>query len=71
MHEILIYCFTPCLPNVLVSKEPRVRVCCIFMHPDAHFGILGKLMPLFDSQSYGSTGEGAQCEMWGAVFSGC
>lgn len=35
MHEILIYFFIPCLPNVLVTKEPTVRafwLSCTWKH---------------------------------------
>lgn len=71
MHEILIYFFTPCLPNVLVTKESTVRVFFgSFMHLEAHVGIWGKLKPLFGSFSYGPPGQGVLCEVGGAVFCG-
>lgn len=43
MHEILIYFFTPCLPNVLVTKESTVRVFFWLFHaPGSTRGDLGK-----------------------------
>lgn len=42
MHEILIYFFTLCLPNVLVTKEPTVRVFWLFHAPGSTRGDLGK-----------------------------
>lgn len=42
MHEILIYFFTLCLPNVLVTKVPIVRVFWLFHAPGSTRGDLGK-----------------------------
>lgn len=66
MHEILIYSFTLCLPNGLVTKEPRVGGggLSTSTHLDAHLGIWGELIPLFGSYSVAPL-ERRPCVRWG------
>lgn len=65
MHEILIYSFTLCLPNGLVTKEPRVGGggSQHFHAPGCTLGDLGGTDTFVWFLFCGSTGEEALCEV--------